>query len=124
MLGEPIGKPIKQSAKLIGQPFKSTGRTGTSHHTGVGALQKASTQRCAVASGQVLLGEEAYRLVAANAIKKGDVLTIAQLAGIMGAKHTSLLARAPYALCGYLNRSLMASTRLYYTLSLLHAPGP
>lgn len=65
-------------------------------------MQKASTQRRAVASGQVLLGEEAYRLVAANAIKKGDVLTIAQLAGIMGAKHTSLLVRpAPDSmLCG------------------------
>ena len=32
----------------------------------------------AVASGRVLLGRAAFELVAANAIKKGDVLTVAQ----------------------------------------------
>lgn len=56
-------------------------------------LQKAMTQRMAAASGRVILGKEAYALVATNAVKKGDVLTVAQLAGIMGAKHTSLLVR-------------------------------
>lgn len=47
--------------------------------------------REAQASGVVSIGPEAYALVAANQIKKGDVLTVAQLAGIMGAKHTSTL---------------------------------
>ena len=58
-------------------------------------VQKASTQRSATASGRVLLGPQAFGLVAVNAIKKGDVLTVAQIAGIMGAKHTSLLVRPP-----------------------------
>lgn len=39
----------------------------------------------------VHLGTHAFKLVAANQVAKGDVLTVAQLAGIMGAKHTSLL---------------------------------
>lgn len=37
------------------------------------------------------LGRAAYDLVAANALAKGDVLGVAQLAGIMGAKHTATL---------------------------------
>jgi len=52
---------------------------------------KPSTTRTATASGRVLLGETAYRLVEQNGLKKGDVLTVAQLAGIMGAKQCSSL---------------------------------
>ena len=40
---------------------------------------------------QVSLGEHAFKLVASNQLAQGDVLTVAQLAGIMGAKHTSML---------------------------------
>jgi cyclic pyranopterin phosphate synthase len=39
----------------------------------------------------VLLGQPAFDLVKANALAKGDVLSIAQVAGIQGAKHTSSL---------------------------------
>ncbi len=53
--------------------------------------QKLNTQREAVASAKVLLGPEVFHLVASNSIAKGDVITVAELAGIMGAKHTSLL---------------------------------
>ena len=52
---------------------------------------KADSVRTAVASGQVRLGKDAFRLVATNQIRKGDVLSTAQMAGIMGAKHTSTL---------------------------------
>ena len=52
---------------------------------------KTDTVRTAVAAGRVLLGEEAFGLVAENKIRKGDVLSIAQIAGIMGAKQTSKL---------------------------------
>jgi len=52
---------------------------------------KATTRRTAVASALVLLGENTYKLVAANDLKKGDVLSVAELAGIMGAKHTATL---------------------------------
>ena len=52
---------------------------------------KPTTTRTAVASGRVLLGEEAFNLVKENRIQKGDVLTVANVAGVMGAKRTSLL---------------------------------
>jgi cyclic pyranopterin phosphate synthase len=52
---------------------------------------KTDTVRTAVAAGRVLLGEEAFALVAEHKIRKGDVLGTAQIAGIMGAKQTSKL---------------------------------
>eukprot|EP00041_Stephanoeca_diplocostata_P012194 m.203538 g.203538 ORF g.203538 m.203538 type:complete len:677 (+) comp18852_c0_seq1:192-2222(+) len=52
---------------------------------------KAQTTRVAVACGRVLLGPTAFALVRDNQLAKGDVLTVAQLAGIMGAKHTAAL---------------------------------
>lgn len=55
------------------------------------APQKPDTVREATAGATVVLGPEVYRLVEQNALKKGDVLTTAQLAGVMGAKHTPLL---------------------------------
>jgi len=45
--------------------------------------------RTAVAVGRVHLGGEAFRRVRDHDIRKGDVLTTAQIAGIMGAKETS-----------------------------------
>ena len=53
--------------------------------------EKASSVRTAVASGRVLLGAEAFALVKENKVRKGDVLTTAQVAGILGAKQTSKL---------------------------------
>ena len=52
---------------------------------------KAETQRTAVAEGAVRMSAEAYRLVAAKGVAKGDVLTVAELAGVMGAKKTAEL---------------------------------
>ncbi len=52
---------------------------------------KPATTRTAVAAGRVVLGEEAFNLVKENRIQKGDVLTVANIAGVMGAKRTSLL---------------------------------
>lgn len=57
----------------------------------VDVSDKSDSLRTAVASGRVLLGEEAFGLVTENKIRKGDVLTIAQIAGILGAKQTSKL---------------------------------
>ena len=57
----------------------------------VDVASKADSLRTAVAAGSVSLGKEAFSLVAANRIAKGDVLTTAQMAGIMGAKQTSSL---------------------------------
>jgi molybdenum cofactor biosynthesis protein MoaC len=52
---------------------------------------KPNTVRTALAAGRVVLGEEAYRAVSEKTVSKGDVLSIAQIAGIMGAKQTSKL---------------------------------
>ncbi len=57
----------------------------------VDVADKPVTVRTAVAGGRVLVGEAVFRLVAENKIRKGNVLTIAQIAGIMGAKPTSKL---------------------------------
>jgi len=50
---------------------------------------KAETDRLAVASGRVRMRPETLRLIEDNGVRKGDVLSIAQLAGIMGAKRTA-----------------------------------
>ena len=52
---------------------------------------KESSVRCASAEGTVELGANAYTAVVEERVTKGDVLTTAQLAGIMGAKVTSRL---------------------------------
>ena len=52
---------------------------------------KPVTDREAIARGHVSMQPETLRLIKEGLMKKGDVLTIAQLAGIMGAKRTSEL---------------------------------
>eukprot|EP00250_Pteridium_aquilinum_P022044 c25290_g1_i1 orf=240-1043(+) len=54
----------------------------------VNVSEKFSSKRVAVASGKVLLGPTAFSLVSSNQISKGDVLTVAKIAGICGAKQT------------------------------------
>jgi len=49
---------------------------------------KGITGRTAVAAGRVRLDRVAFDLVRSGGMKKGDVLTVAQVAGIMGAKRT------------------------------------
>lgn len=50
---------------------------------------KAETARTATAAGRVLMQPATARLIESRGVKKGDVLSIAQLAGIMGAKRTA-----------------------------------
>lgn len=57
----------------------------------VNVVNAADSKRVAVASGKVFLGLEAFSVVAANNMAKGDVLTVAKIAGIHGAKQTSSL---------------------------------
>lgn len=47
--------------------------------------------RTAVAQGTVVIGPEAFERVQSGTIRKGDVLSVAQIAGIMGSKQTSKL---------------------------------
>lgn len=50
--------------------------------------EKNDTVRSAVASGKIYISEETLARVKNGGIKKGDVLSVAQVAGIMGAKNT------------------------------------
>ena len=50
---------------------------------------KASTDRIAVAEGYVRMSRETLDLITEGRAKKGDVLSVARLAGIMGAKRTA-----------------------------------
>jgi len=51
--------------------------------------QKPDSERVAIAKGEVRMLPETLALIQAGALKKGDVLTVAQLAGVMAAKRTS-----------------------------------
>lgn len=59
---------------------------GDAHMVNVGA--KAITEREAIAEGFIVMQPETLTLIVERGHKKGDVLTIAQIAGIMGAKKT------------------------------------
>ncbi|HEV2551491.1 MAG TPA: cyclic pyranopterin monophosphate synthase MoaC [Stellaceae bacterium] len=49
---------------------------------------KDESERIAVAGGSVIMKKATLDLITAGAVKKGDVLSVARLAGIMGAKRT------------------------------------
>ena len=55
----------------------------------VDVTDKAQTERVAAAKGSVLMQPETIALILAGGVKKGDVLSVARLAGIMAAKRTS-----------------------------------
>ena len=52
---------------------------------------KPESERTAVAEGAVRMSPEAFDVVAAQAVAKGDVLAVAEVAGTMGAKRTGEL---------------------------------
>lgn len=54
----------------------------------VDVAAKAVSERTATAEGRVLISPETARLIAERGFAKGDPLSVAQLAGIMGAKRT------------------------------------
>ena len=57
----------------------------------VNVAAKPESERTAIARGEIALKAETVALIRQGLMKKGDVLTVAQLAGIMGAKRTSEL---------------------------------
>lgn len=62
---------------------------GAAHMVDVG--DKPASAREAVAAGTVYMQPETLRLIREGAVKKGDVLATARIAGIMAAKRTSEL---------------------------------
>ena len=63
--------------------------SGNAHMVDVS--EKAVTSRIATAKGHVQMAPETLTMIKEQRAKKGDVLAIAQLAGIMGAKETARL---------------------------------
>lgn len=55
----------------------------------VDVSEKAVTSRIAVAEGYIKMAQATYEIISEGRAGKGDVLGIARLAGIMGAKKTS-----------------------------------
>jgi len=66
--------------------FTHIDKDGNAHMVDVGA--KSVTERIATARGSVLMQPETLQKITDRGFKKGDVLSVAQLAGIMGAKKT------------------------------------
>jgi cyclic pyranopterin monophosphate synthase len=77
---------------------------------------KAMTDREAVARGHVAMSATARRLIRTGAVKKGDPLQVARLAGIMAAKRTSELIPLCHPLAlSHVSVELIA-TRTGYTI--------
>lgn len=57
----------------------------------VDVSDKEFTSRVAVAEGHITMAPQTYEIISQGKAKKGDVLSVARLAGIMGAKQTSTL---------------------------------
>ncbi len=70
----------------VAKDFTHFDARGNAHMVEVG--EKAQTRRTAVAAGRVLVNADTFHLIQSGGVKKGDVLTVAQVAGIMGAKRT------------------------------------
>ena len=66
-----------------------TNEKGKANMVDVGS--KPDQIRTAVAEGKIFMKQETVRLIKENQLKKGDVLTIAEIAGIQGGKKTSEL---------------------------------
>ena len=62
--------------------------------------EKAETKREALASGVIRMSEECFQKVKEGSMKKGDVLGVARIAGIMGAKKTAELIPLCHLLSG------------------------
>ena len=68
------------------QDFTHFNEQGRAKMVDVG--DKPVTTRTAVAAARVLVSRETFELIRSGGMKKGDVLTVAQIAGVMGAKRT------------------------------------
>jgi cyclic pyranopterin phosphate synthase len=69
------------------EKFTHTDNKGKAIMVDVG--DKENQLRIAKANGHITLAQETIRLIEENLLKKGDVLTVAQIAGISAAKKTS-----------------------------------
>ncbi|XP_047338343.1 cyclic pyranopterin monophosphate synthase, mitochondrial [Impatiens glandulifera] len=89
--------PIFQEDSSFPSPSKTMSETRLTHVDTKGEAQmvdvssKETTKRVAIASCKVILGKSTFDLVSSNQMGKGDAISVARLAGIIGAKQTSNL---------------------------------
>lgn len=90
-----VNEPVQESSQSETSGVSEQVQLTHVDHQGqarmVDVSDKAWTTRRARAQATVWIGPEAFRLVAENQIKKGDVLKVAEIAGISGGKLTSQL---------------------------------
>jgi cyclic pyranopterin phosphate synthase len=72
---------------MVSDRLTHVDESGNVHMVDVG--EKPETHRIAIARGEVCLQSETLAMVRQGVMKKGDVLSIAQVAGVMAAKRTS-----------------------------------
>lgn len=70
----------------LSNKFSHTDENGKANMVDVG--DKPLSKRVAKASGHISLSQETIVLIKENGLKKGDILSVAQIAGIMAAKKT------------------------------------
>ena len=79
----------RSSGPPASRPLSHVDEAGKAAMVDVGS--KPVTQRVAVAKGDVLMRPETLAAISANGVEKGDVLGVARIAGVMGAKATPQL---------------------------------
>ena len=97
--GHPLNEEVDKLANGEARKIKKAlgGGAGLTHvdEAGKAAMVdvgwKSETERVAVAKGSISMMPETLELIKANGFEKGDVLGVARIAGIMGAKNTSQL---------------------------------
>jgi cyclic pyranopterin monophosphate synthase len=80
------GAAVEQEKRSMPDTLSHIDAEGRAHMVDV--TSKSDTVRVATARGRVLMRAETLALILAGAISKGNVLTTAQIAGVMAAKRT------------------------------------
>src|SRR6185503_4069895 len=83
------GTARMKRSKPKGMPLTHVGADGSARMVNVSA--KPETERTAKARGRIRMGMVAFEAIRSHSIKKGDVLSVARIAGIMAAKRTAEL---------------------------------
>ena len=80
---------VPKSAGAVTKKLSHVTSSGRASMVNVGA--KTATERLARAEGRIKMSVAAFKAIRSNAIKKGDVLAVARIAGIQAAKRTAEL---------------------------------
>ena len=114
--------PTEQTSS---SPLTHFDAQGQAHMVDVGA--KPATERRAIASGRIQMHAATLELIASGSAKKGDVLGVARIAGIMAAKKTSDLIPLchPLALTRVaLDFALLPADNAVQCTATVHTTGP